>query len=98
MTNLRHAANDPFDYEQKYPDDEEYKEMGPMARIWKVFLDECGKFDTEMVENWRDALDVLLVFVSLTGLSCTRLNEHVGWIVLCRRNHFRLSNVPKPST
>lgn len=38
--------------------------MGPMARIWKVFLDECGRFDAEMAEDWRDALDVLLVFVS----------------------------------
>ena len=76
-TELRHAANDPFDYEQKYPEDEEYQEMGPMARIWKVFLDECGKFDTEMVENWRDALDVLLVFVSFTALFGYFINERV---------------------
>lgn len=57
------TVNDPFDYEQKYPDDEPYTELSPMARIWKVFLDECAKFDAEMVEDWRDALDVLLVFV-----------------------------------
>ena len=39
-----HVGNDPYDYEQKYPEDEPYQEMGPMARIWKVFLDECTKF------------------------------------------------------
>ena len=62
---MRHAGNDPFDYEQKYAEDEEFKEMGSMARLWKVFLDECAKFDAEMVDDWRDGLDVLLVFVSI---------------------------------
>ncbi len=38
--------------------------MGPMARVWKTFLEEYSKFDSDMVEDWRDALDVLLVFVS----------------------------------
>lgn len=36
----------PSCYEKKYGEDEVFKEM---ARIWKVFLDECGKFDSEMV-------------------------------------------------
>lgn len=66
ITYLHHVGNDPYDYEQKYPEDEPYQEMGPMARIWKVFLDECTKFDAEMTEDWKDALDVLLVFVSQT--------------------------------
>ncbi len=35
-----------------------------MARVWKTFLEEYAKFDSERVEDWRDALDVLLVFVS----------------------------------
>ncbi len=35
-----------------------------MARVWRTYLEECGPFDLEMVEGWRDALDVLLVFVS----------------------------------
>ena len=60
---MRHAGNDPFDYEQKYTEDEKYQELGAMARVWKVFLDECAKYDVEMAEDWRDALDVLLVFV-----------------------------------
>ncbi|KAF8887412.1 hypothetical protein CPB85DRAFT_1204504, partial [Mucidula mucida] len=50
---------DPYDYEQKFPEDEKFKEMGPMARVWKTFLEEYNKFDSDMVEDWRDALDVL---------------------------------------
>ncbi len=57
-------GSDPFDYEQKFPEDKKYEEMGPMARVWRTYLEECGPFDLEMVEGWRDALDVLLVFVS----------------------------------
>ncbi|KAF8915537.1 hypothetical protein CPB85DRAFT_412083 [Mucidula mucida] len=61
----RRKANDPYDYEQKYPEDEEFHEMGPRARIWKIFWDECTKYDSDMVEDWRDGLDVLLVFAGL---------------------------------
>ena len=64
LIKLRHIADDPFDYERKDPDNNEITEMGSMSKIWNVFLDECGKFDVEMVEDWRDALDVLIVFVS----------------------------------
>ncbi|KAF9024508.1 hypothetical protein BDZ89DRAFT_120003 [Hymenopellis radicata] len=56
---------DPYDYEQKFLEDEKFKEMGPMARVWKTFLQEYSKFDSDMVEDWRDALDVLLVFAGL---------------------------------
>ncbi|SJL03734.1 uncharacterized protein ARMOST_07091 [Armillaria ostoyae] len=58
-------GSDPFDYEQKFPEDKRHKEMGPMARVWRTYLEECGPFDLEMVEGWRDALDVLLVFAGL---------------------------------
>ncbi|KAK0238882.1 hypothetical protein EDD85DRAFT_951100 [Armillaria nabsnona] len=57
--------SDPFDYEQKFPEDKRYEELGPTARVWRTYLDECGLFDLEMVEGWRDALDVLLVFAGL---------------------------------
>ncbi|KAF8871906.1 hypothetical protein CPB85DRAFT_1194173, partial [Mucidula mucida] len=33
--------------------------------VWKTFLEEYAKFDSERVEDWRDALDVLLVFAGL---------------------------------
>ncbi|SJL03776.1 uncharacterized protein ARMOST_07133 [Armillaria ostoyae] len=58
-------GSDPFDYEQKFPEDKRYEEMGPTARVWRTYLEECGLFDLEMVEGWRDALDVLLVFAGL---------------------------------
>ncbi|KAK0492233.1 hypothetical protein EDD18DRAFT_1357893 [Armillaria luteobubalina] len=58
-------GNDPFDYEQKFPEDKRYEEMGPTARVWRTYLEECAPFDSEMVEGWRDGLDVLLVFAGL---------------------------------
>ncbi|SJK97122.1 uncharacterized protein ARMOST_00373 [Armillaria ostoyae] len=57
-------GSDPFDYEQKFSEDKQHEEMGPTARVWRTYLEECAPFDIEMVEGWRDGLDVLLVFVS----------------------------------
>ncbi|KAF9003174.1 hypothetical protein BDZ89DRAFT_1169573 [Hymenopellis radicata] len=54
-----------FDYEEKYAPDEEYKEMGPKARVWLTYLDESKKIEDQRVEEWRDVLDVVLVFSSL---------------------------------
>ncbi|SJK98039.1 uncharacterized protein ARMOST_01295 [Armillaria ostoyae] len=58
-------GSDPFDYEQKFPEDKQYEELGPLARVWRTYLEECVPFDIEMVEGWRDGLDVLLVFAGL---------------------------------
>ncbi|KAK0237138.1 hypothetical protein EDD85DRAFT_790815 [Armillaria nabsnona] len=58
-------GNDPFDYEQRFPEDKRYEELGPLARVWRTYLKECGAFDIEMLEGWRDGLDVLLVFAGL---------------------------------
>ncbi|SJL11094.1 uncharacterized protein ARMOST_14497 [Armillaria ostoyae] len=58
-------GSDPFDYEQKFPEDKQYEELGPAARVWRAYLKECAAFDNEMVEGWRDGLDVLLVFAGL---------------------------------
>ncbi|KAK0436780.1 hypothetical protein EV421DRAFT_1715721, partial [Armillaria borealis] len=52
-------------YERKYPEDEKHEELGPFARFWRTYLDECAVFDAEMIEDWRDRLDVLLVFAGL---------------------------------
>ncbi len=62
---IESQGNDPFDYEQKFPEDKRYEELGPAARVWRTYLEECAAFDVEMVEGWRDGLDVLLVFVSV---------------------------------
>ncbi len=61
---VTNPLSDPFDYEQKYPPDETFKEMSERSRVFKTYMDECTKFDFDMVENWRDGLDMLLVFVS----------------------------------
>ncbi|PBK80761.1 hypothetical protein ARMGADRAFT_1171687, partial [Armillaria gallica] len=59
------SRNDPFDYEQRFPEDKRYEELSPLARVWRTYLEECGVFDIEMLEGWRDGLDVLLVFAGL---------------------------------
>ncbi|KAF8885843.1 hypothetical protein CPB85DRAFT_1442034 [Mucidula mucida] len=59
------ASNDSSDYEQKYPADEEFKEMTPAARVWIVYNDEAMKYVIESVEDWRDGLDMLLVFAAI---------------------------------
>lgn len=53
------------DYEKTYPEDPIFEEMAPSARIWQAYLDECQTYDAEMVEVWRDTIDVLLVFAGL---------------------------------
>ncbi|KAK0200825.1 hypothetical protein DFS33DRAFT_1265535, partial [Desarmillaria ectypa] len=65
LANAALQGHDPSDYEQKYSEDAKGEEMGPFARIWRTYLDECAIFDAEMVEDWRDGLDVLLIFAGL---------------------------------
>ena len=53
------------DYEALYERDKYGEEMGPNARVFRVYLDEAEIYDKEMLEGWKAALDVLLVFVSI---------------------------------
>ncbi|KAA1473338.1 hypothetical protein DENSPDRAFT_872744 [Dentipellis sp. KUC8613] len=55
----------PDDYEKKYAMDEDGKCLEPNARVWKVYLDEAKVMDDDMVEAWKDTIDVLLVFAGL---------------------------------
>ncbi|KAK0185916.1 hypothetical protein F5146DRAFT_161359 [Armillaria mellea] len=48
----------------KYPEDAPYEEAAPNARVWKTYEDERRIHDANMVEESRDNVDVLLVFVS----------------------------------
>lgn len=50
-------------YESKYPPDKEGEELNRVARVWRVYDDEVGQFDKFMTQEWKDMLDVLLVFV-----------------------------------
>ncbi|TFL01228.1 hypothetical protein BDV98DRAFT_491068, partial [Pterulicium gracile] len=54
-----------YDYEQKYPVEEEGKAMDPNARLWSMYLDEADHFDLDMVVSIRDSVDVILVFAGL---------------------------------
>ncbi|KAJ7193627.1 hypothetical protein GGX14DRAFT_505814, partial [Mycena pura] len=53
------------DYEQKYEPDVQYEETSASARVWRVYMDESAIFDRDMMEEMRDALDVLLIFAAL---------------------------------
>lgn len=52
------------DYEQKYPPDTPYHELGEDSRLWNVYNDEAQLADKELVEENSDSLDILLIFVS----------------------------------
>ncbi|KAL1755117.1 hypothetical protein FB107DRAFT_214210, partial [Schizophyllum commune] len=52
-------------YERIYEEEDYGEELGPNAPFWRVFLEESEVYDKELVEGWRDSLDVLLVFAGL---------------------------------
>ncbi|EIM80214.1 uncharacterized protein STEHIDRAFT_68586, partial [Stereum hirsutum FP-91666 SS1] len=53
------------DYEAKYEPDPWGEEVGSNARVWRVYLDEAEAYDSEMTEQWKDTVDVLLVFAGI---------------------------------
>ncbi|PBK65205.1 hypothetical protein ARMSODRAFT_847154, partial [Armillaria solidipes] len=53
------------DYKARYPPDPYGQEMSGNARIWSIYLDEAADFDANMLAEWRDTIDVLLVFAGL---------------------------------
>ncbi|KAK0470836.1 hypothetical protein IW261DRAFT_922344 [Armillaria novae-zelandiae] len=58
--------NDPSNYEEKYPEDKIYEEItAPNARVWKTFVNESKDYDGKMVAQWKDSVDLLLVFAGL---------------------------------
>ncbi|KAJ3757029.1 hypothetical protein EV360DRAFT_84400 [Lentinula raphanica] len=54
------AAN--YDCRFKYPENRQYHEHNPEARVWWVYLDEATAFDNNMIGELGDSLDILLVF------------------------------------
>ncbi len=62
---------DPLDYEQKYPPDPIYEEAQPNSRVWRMCLDEFQIFDSDLAEDARDTVDVLLVFVRVISPAST---------------------------
>lgn len=51
------------DYEQIFPEDAYGEEVGPNARVFKVYNEEASVYDNDMIERSSDSSDVLLVFV-----------------------------------
>ncbi|KAK0493151.1 hypothetical protein EDD18DRAFT_431859 [Armillaria luteobubalina] len=59
------TGNDPYNYEDKYPEDKIYEETAPNARVWRTYVDESKNHDARMVAESRETVDVLLVFAGL---------------------------------
>ncbi|PBK88293.1 hypothetical protein ARMGADRAFT_937394 [Armillaria gallica] len=56
----------PRDYKILYPQSDPYgQEMSENARIWPIYNEEAADFDANMLAEWRDTIDVLLVFAGL---------------------------------
>ncbi|KAK0489960.1 hypothetical protein EDD18DRAFT_1358925 [Armillaria luteobubalina] len=55
----------PRDYNTRYPPDPPGQEMSENARIWPIYNKEATDFDANMLAEWRDTIDVLLVFAGL---------------------------------
>ncbi|KAF9004486.1 hypothetical protein BDZ89DRAFT_1095684 [Hymenopellis radicata] len=53
------------DYEKRLPEDAYGEETKPNARVWRVYVEEAAAFDGVMVNQYRDGLDVMLVFAGL---------------------------------
>ncbi|CAE6429256.1 unnamed protein product, partial [Rhizoctonia solani] len=51
--------------------DEYGTELGEHARVWKTYVREADKFDTEQVDGWNRSLDVTLIFAALFTAICT---------------------------
>ena len=66
QASFQNVAND--DYEARLPEDKYGEETAPNARVWRVYNEEAAEYDTVMVGQDRDGLDVMLVFVSRCGL------------------------------
>ncbi len=54
-------------YQARYPPDPYGQEMSDKARIWAHLQRRSGRFRRQYVAEWRDTIDVLLVFVRLTS-------------------------------
>ncbi len=87
-------GNDAYNYEDKYPEDAPYEEASPNARVWKTYEDERRIHDANMVEESRDNVDVLLVFVSPVVTLLSSLFSRVkGGSFLGRRDDICRPNI-----
>ncbi|KAK0474788.1 hypothetical protein IW261DRAFT_1422642 [Armillaria novae-zelandiae] len=57
-------GTDAYNYQEKYPMDTIYEVTTPNAGVWRTYEDESCIYGANMVEESRDNVDVLLVFVN----------------------------------
>ncbi|CUA67280.1 hypothetical protein RSOLAG22IIIB_13359 [Rhizoctonia solani] len=56
--------------------DEEGKELGPDAQVWKTYVKEADRVDEELVDGWNKSMDVNLIFAALfSAISTTFVIE-----------------------
>lgn len=71
--------SDPYDYEQRFPEDAYGAEMKSNARVWRTYIQEAFKFDAELTTGWNQSAEVLLVFAGLfSAVVTTFLVETMG--------------------
>ncbi|KAF8898302.1 hypothetical protein CPB85DRAFT_1565549 [Mucidula mucida] len=66
--------------------------MSPTSRLWKTYEDEAGKYDLERVADWRDGLDILLVFAALFSAVVTTFVSQT-----CQNLQVDYAEVTRPS-
>ncbi|TDL17249.1 hypothetical protein BD410DRAFT_885814 [Rickenella mellea] len=63
------------DEEREYPKDEKRSPIldleEPGSRIWRPYLELANKYHRDIVHNWRDDMDSLLIFAALFSASVT---------------------------
>ncbi len=82
-----------------FPEDPMYAETVPNARVWRTHQAESAIHDANMVEEIRDNLDVLLVFVSQILIVSAAANSiTIGRSFLCGCHDFCCPDVPEPAS
>ncbi|KAK0217221.1 hypothetical protein IW262DRAFT_1276221, partial [Armillaria fumosa] len=59
------TGSSPQDYTRRFPMDPYGQEMSDNARVWQTYVEEAVSFDGEKLDEYRDTIDVLLVFAGL---------------------------------
>ncbi len=92
-------GNDPSNYEDIFPEDPMYEETMPNARVWRTHQAESAIHDANMVEEMRDNVDVLLVFVSELPIASVVSNSiTIGRSFLRGRHDFCCPDIAEPAS
>ncbi|KAG9086039.1 hypothetical protein FS749_003944 [Ceratobasidium sp. UAMH 11750] len=55
-----------FATEEPRPGYDDYgKELGKDARVWKTYVQEASRWDSDLVDGWNRSLDLILIFAAL---------------------------------